>query len=73
MKHNLIDSRDRFRPEGIEYKVKIEVQVNMRFIWTVIKCAFQNKDILITHKFTNDPFLHGDCKSQTKTTLSEKG
>ncbi len=73
MKHNLIDSRDKFRPEGMEYKVKIEVQVNMRFIWTVIKCAFQNKDILIHHKFTNDPMLQDWHKSQTKTTLSEKG
>ena len=55
---NVIDGRDKFRSDGIEYKVSIKVAVNWRFIKTVLRCVLLRKDLMIHHKYTSDPFLN---------------
>lgn len=57
---NLIDARDQFRPQGVEYKVQIQVEVNAGFLWAVAKCVWQHKALRITHTFKNDPLLEPD-------------
>lgn len=54
---NMIDARKRFRPQGLEYKVQINIEINAGFLWAIAKCIFQRKDLRITHTFTNDPLL----------------
>ncbi len=41
MQQNMIDAREKFRPKGLEYKVQIEVDINIGFIWAVLKCAVE--------------------------------
>lgn len=55
----MIDARDRFRADGVKYQVQIEVKVTARFLWSVVKCLCQRKDLRITHTFANDPLLGG--------------
>lgn len=53
----LIDARELFQPDGVKYQVQIEVKITARFLWSVAKCLWQQKDLRITHIFTNDPLL----------------
>lgn len=53
----IIDARERFQPEGVKYQVQIEVKITAHLLWSVVKCLWQRKDLLITHTFTNDPLL----------------
>lgn len=54
---NVIDAREKFRSEGIEYKVSIKVAVNWRFIKAVARCVLLRKHLIIHHTYTSDPFI----------------
>lgn len=56
----LIDARERFHPQALIYTVQIKVEINVGFLWAVLKCLFTRKDLLITHRYTNDPILVGN-------------
>lgn len=57
--NSVIDARDKFHAK-VEYKVQIEVKVNVGFLWAIAKCLWKRKDLKITHTFTNDPLLKPD-------------